>query len=252
MPILIDVLKRKIIEKIVAGAGDNVGRRVAFSGPPYSLMRELLGAFEGDGGLRLPSGESLPVLMLDKNVKKNPVGFESGACTEAHVIDIRNSDRPYYLLLVPPLQEANLSLETTYVSIGVVGVDEDTASWKWWEQPFVQELVEDLIKAMGSLDLDGNILKLAFEDAAGVASSSGSREHQWGLFEKLFLLAAEGSAWDRLIAMVGLPKCEHGGALAASQVLQVLAGRLNDEGVTRAIEGWVARTELHPVRLTPA
>ncbi|MBR0804332.1 ATP-binding protein [Bradyrhizobium japonicum] len=241
MPTLPDVLKLKIAEKVFAGSTINAERRIAFSGPPRRIMRELLQSFERDGGLKLPSGEMLPVLMLDNSVTRNPIGLASGACTEAHVIDVRNSDRPYFLLLVPPHQEANLSLETTYVSVGVAGIDEDTASWKWWEQPFVEELADELRKASGLQDLD-DVLKLAFEEGASVSIANDAREHQWELFEKLFVLSSiAGDDWYRFIAMVGLPRCESASAVLAAEALGQIADRLNDEGITKAIEAFNAR-----------
>lgn len=242
MPTLIDALKRKIVEEASARAGASGKLRLEFSGPPIGIIRRLLASFVQEGGLKLSNGETILVLMIDDAVVANPAALESGSCTESYVVRVRAGNDPYYLLLLPPHHESNASLDTTILTIGVKSIGEDTPEWKWWEQPFVQELAHDLVEAMGVVLPDPDVLRRAFQDAGAVSSLGDDRGHQWALFDKLFsLTSGAGPAQEEVLAMIGLPRCSVADAPVALKILDEVAQRLYDEGISRAVEGWIAR-----------
>lgn len=241
MPAIVDVLKHVITASVVgtaAGGGEN---RFEFRGPPLAIMRRLLEAFVAEGGLRLPSGATMPVLMLDSTVAKNPQGFSSGACTLPHVVTVRSSDQPYYLLLVPPGQETNKSVTSTTTTFGVENRDDDTTDWKWFDQPFVQELVGHAFEPAMPLVPMPRIIEAAFVDADQVDFTTAGRAHQWDLLEKLFLVTSADFSWDRLVAVIGLPRCAQGSEMIALDVLGDIASAIQDDGIGEAVGRWVAR-----------
>lgn len=219
--------------------------RLIFHGPPLELLEEV---FE-----RLLVGERLPipVLLVGNAIQGStpPMG-ESGRCTQAYLLALRNSDSPSYLALVPPGQYSNMSVTSTSDEFGIgARCNAGNVPFEEWladgfVQDLVQRCVEKSIPEPQHRDNAREAIALGLAAADEVDPERTQRRGAWRLLSRLF--AKEGleglAPGNQLGIACGLPATDDGlmSPRAQGSILDKVATAMSDgfrSGIARISAG---------------
>lgn len=122
--------------------------RLIFHGPPLDILQSVFNELTS-------TGSSVPTLLLLprlENGMSNPAIGMSGMCDDNHLLDLRNSpSRPAFLALVAPGLHSIRSITSTTDQFGV-SPERNGSNVRfdvWWEDFFVQSLVDKAFDAVG-------------------------------------------------------------------------------------------------------
>lgn len=125
--------------------------RLIFHGPPLEILASVFDELTRS----TPSVPTLLVLPHLQDGNENPPVGQSGKCDETHLLDLRNSpSRPAFLALVAPGMHSIRSITSTAREFGV-SPERNGANVRfedWWEDSFVQDLVDRALTAAGVQD----------------------------------------------------------------------------------------------------
>jgi hypothetical protein len=117
---LIHTIQAELASKI--GSSGDTHYRGVFYGPPEEILELILQATIKTGGLAIGESGNLisPILLPFRNVT-DPIDLNtSGRCSESHLVRVRTSSKhTQFLILLPPGQHMNESMETTIQQMGI-------------------------------------------------------------------------------------------------------------------------------------
>lgn len=226
--------------------------RAVFCGPPSGLLEEVFLALTSEGKLlsaTMPDGQELqyPVVLQVDRLKPGqvPAGpTQSGYCEFHELASLRN-DRSVgvFLTLVPPGGQASDTHDSTRKSFGVGSVANEGGApiSAWWNDPFIQQLVESSIGAAEESQLE-QARKLVFE---AIVAADAAFQHEvgrtgpWSVLVRLAELKASALDLDKRISLgAGYPPSADGRIDAAHKIsiLGALVERFEKAHLSAAIE----------------
>lgn len=235
--------------QVQALAGPSDEYRVVFNGPPRPLLDGVFALLAQDGGIAMGDGPGrVPVLLpvLADGEEDPPLGV-SGRCTPNHLTSLRNSTSCHvYVVLAPPGLHANITQTSTRSEFGLAsGTNGATPSVaQWWDDPFVQGLVDHALQAQQSLserqrEAARRLLWLAVQSADQVDPHEVSRLACWHVLCRLWTLPANAGEFTRGLSYAcGFPACADGNLEPERQqaVLRELGTRFEDLGFRATVE----------------
>lgn len=215
--------------------------RLIFHGPPGKVLFDAYEALVGDA-----SSLGVPVLIqvarLPEGDRNPPVG-QSGPCTEAHLLTLRNSSaKASYVALVPPGHHSNMSVTTTTDEFGMLAANNagNVSFAEWWSDEFLQSLVDTAVAAIGLDEKQSANAKLLVERC--IAESDDSDEERtkrgkaWAALARVFEArpGAGHSASTMLSLACGVPPMANGELDSKAQfsVMGKLADALSEGPAT--------------------
>ncbi|WP_312164960.1 ATP-binding protein [Massilia timonae] len=207
---LAHIVRTKVVEATQGLAG-RLESRFIFHGPPLGILERVFEELARDGGILVPRpGEEppslVPVLLqlpagqLDG---ANPAMGRSGKCDEGHLLDIRNDPgNPSFVALVPPGQFNNRSVTSTTEEFGIGPASNSAhANFEdWWNDPFVQDVLDKGLKDAGLERDAGTARHLAGHAAEAVDDmdrEKGSRRAAWRLLSRIYSIPDSGATGVR-------------------------------------------------------
>lgn len=225
---LAKAIREHVAEATLGQPGTNVESRFVFHGPPLALLKNVLAVLSEQGGINLTAAEhgtdtKLPVLLPvpeGGTLWPNPPIGESGLCSDAHLLDIRDTPgNASFVALIPPGLHINASLDTTTAKLGIkrennaLSIPFD----QWWNDSFVQHVVRQGLHQSGLSESDTEEALLLVEQAAGacdhIDEHPGSREAAWQLIERIYSIPdhAYGLSSGQMVALAcGFPPMQDG------------------------------------------
>lgn len=226
--------------------------RAVFCGPPSALLEEVFHALTSDGSLlsaTMPDGQKVQypvVLQVDQigpgQIVAGPT--QSGYCKFHDLASLRN-DRSVgvFLTLVPPGGQASDTHDSTRKSFGVGSVANEGGAQisVWWNDPFIQKLVDSSIGSAEESQLE-QARKLVFES---IVAADAAFQHEvgrtgpWSILLRLSELRDSGLDLDKRISLAtGYPHSADGRIDAAHKmsVLGALVERFERAHVSAAVE----------------
>jgi DNA phosphorothioation-dependent restriction protein DptH len=252
---LAKAIREHVAEATLGQPGTNVESRFVFHGPPIALLQDVLSELSKHGGINLTAAEHgtdtrLPVLLPVPGggaQRSNPPIGESGLCSDAHLLDIRDTPgNASFVALIPPGLHINASLDTTTAKLGIKRENNalNIPFDQWWSDSFVQHIIRHGLHQSGLSESDAEDAMLLAEQAAGawdhIDGNQGSREAAWQLIERLYSLPdnSAGLSPGQAVALVfGFPPMDDGNisskvqTTTLTQIAEVMA-----EGFRTAIE----------------
>lgn len=259
---LAEIIRSHVGNSIREQSGDKLEARFVFHGPPLEILGQVFDELAQGGGIEVIYGPdhaktTIPVLLPlppGQAPTLNPNIGESGKCNESHLLHVRND--PYlasFLALMPPGRHSNQSGETTQEDFGINAKNSGNASIApWWEDGFVQDLIENGLKSAGFSidDLDGpkQLLKRAASAFEDVSPGTGP----WHLLSRLYSISDDpqglpiGSA---LALACGMPPLPSGGVSPKIQleILEKIADEMSN-GFKTTIDRLKEKATLEPVK----
>lgn len=220
--------------------GTNVESRFIFHGPPLGLLQNVLSELSSRGGIHLTAAEHgtdarLPVLLPfpeGKTPGPDPRIGESGTCSDAHLLDVRDTPgNASFVALIPPGLNLNTSLNTTTAKLGIEPENNalNIPFDQWWNDGFVQHIVRQGLLLAGLSEADTEEAMLLVEQAASacdhVDGTPGSRQAAWQLIARIYSIPdnAAGLTPGQAVALAcGFPPMV-GGAISARAQAATLA-----------------------------
>lgn len=197
--------------------------RLIFHGPPLEILESVF-----DDLIR--SAPSVPTLLLLPRLKdggSNPPLGTSGMCDDTHLLDLRNSpSRPAFLALVAPGLHSIRSITSTAIEFGVSPERNGTnvRFEDWWEDSFVQALVERAFTAAGVPDEQvqdaWELAKLAGQAFDDMDPDRSRRIYAWHFLSRLHSVVDVPVGLPlaaRLSLAFGVPPSEDGNLSARDQ-----------------------------------
>lgn len=216
------IIRDKAAHASISVGGEREESRFIFHGPEKTILKQVFDLLTRDGVLTINGDDgktfSLPILLqvgLDETNGVNPKVGESGLCDETHLLDIRNvPSSPSYIALVPPGSHNNQSISTTTDEFGIDSEHNSShASFEdWWNDGFVQKLLEIAIHDCGTHSKDDALL-LVRRAALAVDSVDKDRIGVWRLISRIFSAATclpSMSPENRISLACGFPAMKDG------------------------------------------
>lgn len=212
--------------------------RLVFEGLPFRLMALLLDTLVGKSDL------SVPVFLIESNAK-TLTGLNSGKCTDANLVNIRNSTNSNcYLTLLPIGAVLSQSNRTSSIFRGVA---EEPEGGHLINDPFVSNLIE---VATSKTSWEASVkesailvINKAMTDAARLDIGTDAPEHQWKIIERIFEVCFLDKATPiQLLAALGLPPCEPKklGTKEHLIVLDKVGQEFETSGIKDPFDSWMA------------
>lgn len=210
----------KLVEALCRSIGDDLSRKIdpasdshfrgVFCGPPEDILEDVLKTAIDKGGLEIGSPEGLlnPILLPSRNCPDPDDLGSSGRCTDSHLVKVRTSERKRFLILLPPGNPMNESMETTIQQMGIPPGESRFA----YRTPYFERLLTHAIALWDDKSAEAYV-GLAKEVIRGehalLDEESQDSTHQWGLLQRLFDLGVDGaSSHERIMSILGLVSCE--------------------------------------------
>lgn len=210
--------------------------RVVFCAPPAPMLGKVFELLAGDGRLldaKASDGTKIcyPVVLQVEEVPRDAIAArvdQSGLCSFHSLASIRNApDCGTFLTLIAPGGQASDTHESTRKTFGVAPAANKGGATisTWWDDPFVQEMVEKGIGDGDPVQLE-QALRLVHEavKAADAADQHEvSRTGAWEVIRRLWELRDSGMALDvRVSLAAGFPSSEDG-RMDSERKISVLA-----------------------------
>lgn len=196
---LASIVRSHVESSIREQGNGKLEARFVFHGPPPDILEQVFDELAKGGGIEADFGHggvktTIPVLLPlppEQAPLADPKIGESGKCSENHLLHVRNAPhRASFLALMPPGRHSNQSGETTQEDFGINAKNPGNASFEsWWEDGFIQYLVEDGLRTAGfPIDqLDGP--KLLLKGAASAFEDVRPGTGPWHLLSRLFSIS---------------------------------------------------------------
>jgi DNA phosphorothioation-dependent restriction protein DptH len=187
--------------------------RMVFQGPPSSVLQELFEALTEDDGfvdLEVTYGEvKLPVYLLDSAAPPT-THMKSSICAQEHLVRVRTSDCQAFLVLLPPSEQINLSLETAMFHVGPSRNANSLDLWR--SHPLIKRLLDEGVKRRCLHSQVTEALKLisqALEEAWEVDDKYRDKRTVWNLLRQLNDSAlVDNPLHNQLAAILGYASCD--------------------------------------------
>ncbi|WP_296753534.1 hypothetical protein [Thiobacillus sp.] len=245
---LAKTIRGHVAEATRGKPGTNLESRFVFHGPPLWLLEGVLAELSQHGGIRLTAEEHgtdalLPVLLPFPEGQAhgpNPRIGESGACTDAHLLQVRNTPgKASFVALVPPSLHINASLDTTSAELGITPSNntQGIPFEKWWNDGFVQHLALQGLRYAGLSAEETEEAMLLVELGAAACDhmdlDKGSREAAWRLITRIYSIPNDGHGLTpgQAVSLVcGFPPMQDGSVSAKAQaaVLAQIASAMSE------------------------
>lgn len=258
---LAKAIRDHVAEATRGNPGAELESRFVFHGPPLAILLEVLSELSKHGGINLTVAEhgtdaTLPVLLPvpeGKSAGPDPRIGESGICTEAHLLDLRDTPgNASFVALIPPGLHINASLDTTTEKLGIAREKNslNIPFEQWWNDAFVQYIVKKGLFQAGLDETDVEDAMHMVEEAAEACDHlddyPGSRQAAWQLIERLYSIPdnMHGLAVGEAVALAcGFPSMQDGAISAKEQVSTLsLVAEVMADGFRTTIERLAANS----------
>lgn len=239
--------------EILSLTGENRECRAVFCAPPAMLLEEVFDALAGDGRLltaKTADGAeiSYPVVL---QVEEVPQGArvaqvnKSGLSSFHDFASIRNApDCGAFLTLVAPGGQVSDTHESTRKAFGVASAANEgsAAISTWWNDPFIQEMVE---LGLGDKDPLPQREQAKWLVQRAIIAADAANQHEvgrigsWKILERLWELRDTGLSLDERVSLAaGFPPSDDGqiDSERKSTVLGALAERFESQGLEQLKE----------------
>ncbi len=210
----------KIVEEYVRGelssalsASQTHQLRMVFQGPPSRVLEELYEALTADDGfVNLEVADrkvSLPVYLLDSAAPPT-THMKSSICGQEHLVRVRTSDCQAFLVLLPPSEQINLSLETAMFHVGPSRSANNLGLWR--AHPLISRLIAEGVRRR-CLPSQGKeallLISHALEEAWEVDDKYRDKRTIWNLLRQINDSAlADTPLHNQLASILGYASCE--------------------------------------------
>jgi hypothetical protein len=226
--------------------------RAVFRGPPPGMLLEIFEELAGDGRLlpaSLADGTTIsyPVVLQVDVLPDSPILArvdQSGLSHFHGLASLRNDPKAgIFLTLAPPGGQASDTHESTRKSFGVASVANEAGSpiSTWWNDPFVQRLV-DLGLGAGDADQLPEAKRLVQEAMVSADSANQhevTREGCWNIIRALWDLRDSGLGLDARVSLAsGFPRSDDDvvDATRKSRLLDALVDKFERSNMGAGIE----------------
>ena len=252
---LIKTLTAIIQDKVRAAAREQVSEklesRFIFHGPPLEILERVFDELAAAGGIHVVHGPSstpavLPVLLQlpsGQAAGPNPEIGQSGRCDESHLLHIRNDpNAASFVALMPPGQLNNRSVTSTAEEFGINPTNNSGhATFEaWWEDGFIQQLVNHGLKGAGLPDESVDDATLLVQHAADAIHEVFPGNGTWQLLSRIYSIHDDPrglSPGSALAFACGYPPMQGGDIAVKAQIgiLEKIADEMSG-GFRTAIE----------------
>lgn len=236
---LLNYIRHEVRVALSKSVGSSL--RLVFSSPPKSYLADLFEFITSEGvGLQVEiQGRQIeiPTYLLDNDVEDPSERKQYARCTPTYLTTIRNMDFPVWLVLQEVSANANRSLETTSVPIGIF--KEIRGFEEWIAAPIVEYLVTELLREFGfdeSQAKHTDTINFVLRQLWEVDEGRKEKQSIWDLFNKLFSRhKLDAELKYQFLAQTGFPYCE-AGEFGNNFHLNIL-GRLSDLFQAKGLRG---------------
>lgn len=243
----------KLLNKIACDLKENIGAsgnnqyRGVFTGPPLSLLSELLDRIKEEGGMPLPDfDEPMNPILLPDGGSCDPKNLKtSGKCSDSYLLKMRNSECDQFLILLPTGHPLNESMGTTIQEMGIPASETRPT----FETRFFDQLLKGAIHGKGLKKEESYIeltKRLLRNEHSKLDTEAREQSHQWGLLKRLYDTDYTGvTEHDRIIATLGLISCSEDELSFPEhrKVLDNLGKILESEGINSGFQQLIEAAE---------